>query len=67
MSQLPPAYSDIPEVDSTAPPLESDLVPCDTEQLLEGCPPLSVTRQPQGKQAPTPIQKEDTRTQYPVP
>ena len=47
MSQIPPAYSDTPEVDSTAPPLESDLVPRDTKQLLEGCPPLSVTHQPQ--------------------
>ena len=54
MSQIPPAYSDTPEVDPTAPPLESDLVPRDTEQLLEGYPPPSVTHQPQ-----------TTRTQYP--
>ena len=65
MSQFPPAYSDTPEVQPTAPPLESDLVPSDTEQLLEGCPPLPVTHQPQDRQAP--IQQGDSRTQRNIP
>ena len=63
MSQYPPEYSDTLGVNSTAPTLESDLVPGDTEQLLERCLPLPVAHQPQDKQDP--IQQEDAHTHYP--